>query len=790
MESTKENDASVLAPSQEDAIAAQTSTPVANKTRRALRKRMDSTVDESVLHPGPPKTPGTPGSRTLGSETPRRSCRKSVRPPIDYEDIVRSAKKLIPDDVDDQEEEEQTAVQKWKLAEVGRSTRKRNRKSKRLAGKKPKTEQDEPESTGIDSGVKDAEAPIEESEDKLEQSAVEETQAEKNLEHLKDVKEMQPENKLDQSVAEEMQTEDKLEHLKDVKEMQPENKLDQSEAEEMQTEDKLEHLKDVKKIQPEDKLEQSEAKELQPEVTGLLPDIQDGCQKPQHAGDVVEKSELLDSKSKNKASSRKSSRVSRKANTPAAATAKKKRINNYKHIVGDEDIEDLGLTPLEDPGEKTLLETQLLPLAFAEEFGKKRETMPESTAVTERVIQEEEMPLQPLNDVLLEDEEMASLIMLDDDDEAEKPTLNTTFDADDIKQEDQSVILLDSPIVHPVSEGQKSSIKVVLTTTDDKTETLLNLEHASQKPKGYPFATPFTTKVNFSDFPEPSGSNQNKLEAEPRYGRRRSKSASQLDDTMSRTVTFRSSPIEIVSVVDIDNRWKEANNTNNVTNRRRRSKSLDERKGFTSRLPKPRIQPLPKPKPVTPSQVKKRTKLPDFSALHQKEFAKMESLVDHVERKAERAKILTTSALKKPLGSAAKQAQSSTSAAERSQGPRPKASKKIDLAADRSVVAENPDKKLPPSRLPLKSALNVTAVPRPAFNLSTATAKSFNATICSKSAESQKDKLVERRQRHMDMFKGRAATKGQDKKSEFIRGVRLNRRFELQMQHRKHLEED
>ncbi|KAH8264673.1 hypothetical protein KR038_011967, partial [Drosophila bunnanda] len=704
-----ENDASVLARSQEDAIAAQTNTPVANKTRRAMRKRMDSTVEEALLHSVPPKTPGTPGSRTLDSETPRRSCRKSVRPPIDYEDIVRSAKKLISDEVDDQEEEEQTAVQKWNVAEVGRSTRsKRNRKSKRLAGKKPKVDQDESESTGIDSSGKGAEVPMEQPEDKLDQPGAEETQAE---------------DKLEQSEVEEMQTEDKLEHLNDVKEMQPENKPAE-----------LEVLKDVKEMQPEDKLEQLK--------------------------------------------------------------------------------DDLGLTPLdavsyEDPGEKTLENDQMIPLAFAEEFAKKKETIPESDGVTEQVVQEEEMPLQPLNALLLEDEEMASLIMLDDDDEAEKPPLNTTFDADDIKQEDQSVILVGSPIVQPVSEGQKSSIRVVLTTTEDKNETLLNLEHASQKPKGYPFPTPFITKIDLSDFPGTSGSNQNKLEAEPRCGRRRSKSASQLDDTMSRTVTFRNSPIEIVSVVDIDNRWKEATKTNSkllpwhipidfsssysfsdVTNRRRRSKSLDERNGFTSRLPKPRIQPLPKPKPVTPSQVKKRTKLPDFSALHQKEFAKMESLVDHVERKAERAKILTTSALKKPLGSAAKQAQSSTSAAERSQVTRPKASKKIDMAADRTEAAGNPDKKLPPSRLPLKSALNVTAVPRPAFNLSTATAKSFNATICSKPAESQKDKLSERRQRHMDMFKGRAATKAQDKKSELIRGVRLNRRFELQMQHRKHLEED
>ncbi|XP_017023692.1 transcriptional regulator ATRX homolog [Drosophila kikkawai] len=725
MESTKENDAGVLAPSQEDAIAAETNTPVAKKTRQAMRKRMDSTVDESELHSEPPKTPGTMGSGALGSETPRRSCRKSVRPPIDYEDIVRSAKKLISDEIDVQEEGQQPAVHKWNAAEVGKSTRKRARKSKRMTSKKLKAEQDEQGSTGTE----------------------------------------QPGDKL--------QEEDKPEQLKD--------NLKQSDVQEMQAEDKPEQLKDnlkqpdVKEMQPEDKLEQSGLKEKQPGVN--------------EAEDIIE---MPKSKSKNKTVSRKSYRVTKKADTPAQSTLKKKRNAIYKHIVGDEDIEELGLTPLdaesceEDAGEKTLQNDKMVPLALEEKFAKTPETLGESYGVGGQAVQEEEMPLQPL-----EEEEMASLIMLDDDDEAEVRPLNTTFDADDIKQEDLSVILVDSPLVESVREGPKSSIKVVLTNSDDKNETLLNLEYTSQKPKGNPFPMPFVTKTELFDSSEPSESDQNKLKAEPRYGRRRSKSANGLnDDTMSRTVSFRNSPIEIVSVAEIDHRWKEAAAPKNVTNRRKRSKSLDEKIVFTSRLPKPKIQGLPKPKPVTPSQVKKRTKLPDFSALHQKEFAKMESLVDHVERKAERAKILTTSALKKPLGSAAKQAQGFTSAAERIQGARPKASKKFDIAAVSTVAAKNPEKSLPPSRLPLKSAHNVTAVPRPAFNLSTATVKTFNATFSSKPAEPRKDKLAERRQRHMDMFKGRAATKAPDKKAAIIRGVRTNRRFELQMQHRKHLEED
>lgn len=54
---------------------------------------------------------------------------------------------------------------------------------------------------------------------------------------------------------------------------------------------------------------------------------------------------------------------------------------------------------------------------------------------------------------------------------------------------------------------------------------------------------------------------------------------------------------------------------------------------------------------VTPQKAKPtRTKLPNFAAIHQKHFEKMENLVDHVNRKAERAKILTNSASKDRVG--------------------------------------------------------------------------------------------------------------------------------------------
>lgn len=157
----------------------------------------------------------------------------------------------------------------------------------------------------------------------------------------------------------------------------------------------------------------------------------------------------------------------------------------------------------------------------------------------------------------------------------------------------------------------------------------------------------------------------------------------------------------------------------------------------------------------------------------------MESLVDHVERKAERAKVLTNSALKLASGTKKHQAASS----KEDYAVRPKALKKIELSAKTVAPLEASKEKALPSRLPLKNAANVPS--RPAFNLSTSVGSSFNTTLSSRPAL---DKLAERKQRHMEMFKGRTTDK--NKRGDLIKGVRSNRRFELQMQHRRHITEE
>ncbi|XP_070073553.1 enolase-phosphatase E1 isoform X2 [Drosophila takahashii] len=720
MESNIDNDAidvGVLAPcdqENEDAnlnvkIAAAVGTPVAKKTRRAVLKRNNAISErDSPTLQDPPKTPGTPGNlRLTTTETPRRSCRKSVRPAIDYDDIiVRSAKKIIAAAPADDPEDEEPSTHKWSAAEVGKNSRKRSRKSKRMTSKKQKTEKALPE-------------------------------------------------------------------------------------------DKIEEQQEAEDDRPQEKVEETQEQEETTEVPS----------------DTVEK----------------------------AAENQDKESKPTKYAVSEADIDELGLCPLEidsqeedekeipaeeatstAPQDKDQDKTLVQEETKEEGIQKPEEEDKQAVETAKPAGQNEESTISVVTDeqAILE-EEMPSLLVENEDlDEPEKSPLNTTYDADEktaadasiilivtpdkqpdvsTSDLDASVILVESSVPKPKIPEEKPPIKVVLTTADDKNQTLLNLADVASpkgskplKSKGFRFPTPYKARpmFNFTDTMEAFEENHKNKSLiqpeEPKYERKRSKSASDWNNTMSRTVTFQS-PIDITTCEDIDKRWKGLQK-NNVNHRRRRSKSLDESRCKVSRIPKPSRGVIPLNKTITPSKVNKRTKMPNFAAMHEKQFAKMESLLDHVERKAERAKVLTNSVQKQLPGSTAKKAAQSSISVE--QRERPKALKKINLTVDRTMVIEHSSDKLNSSRLPLKTtapALNVA--PKPAFNLSTSTVKTFNATFSSRPAESQDNKLAERRQRRIEMFKGRT-TKEQKEKGEFIRGVRLNRRFELQMQHRRHLEED
>ncbi|XP_036324405.1 uncharacterized protein LOC118737767 [Rhagoletis pomonella] len=355
-------------------------------------------------------------------------------------------------------------------------------------------------------------------------------------------------------------------------------------------------------------------------------------------------------------------------------------------------------------------------------------------------------------------------------------------------------------------------------------------------------------------------------------------------DNRRKNVTFYSPANQTTILEDLDTRIvqsvkknygaKTGGNVSFVTQRRKRSMSFDEALINKS---KSRSQ-TPSKIHMTPQKAKAaRTKLPNFAAIHQKHFEKMENLVDHVNRKAERAKILINSATKQRVASAQKEAKTQHGVGTPSAvAEKPKAVKRIDLPDSsnstftqtsntslykavettrkdlndsklpiprvgvckpmlgmQTAQKENRQVNLPDPRLgiikphtttkassknkqltPAKNAFKPTQTrqaPKPAFNLSTALESHFNYTkldvatasfakthtkakSAPPAAMSIDEKIAKRRQRHMDMFKARGAnartTPGTAEKNygQLIRGVRSNRRFELQMAHRKNME--
>lgn len=137
---------------------------------------------------------------------------------------------------------------------------------------------------------------------------------------------------------------------------------------------------------------------------------------------------------------------------------------------------------------------------------------------------------------------------------------------------------------------------------------------------------------------------------------------------------------------------------------------------------------------------------------------------------------------------------------------------KIPLTTTKSKTTVAPSSMLPKKHLQPTQSFNVSSntnysfKQKPTFNLSTQVAAGSSSTASSRLAANtsiaqkkttttgltNQDKMASRLQRHMDMFKGRvpAARAGvaSRKNEAAIKGVRSNRRFELQMQHRKNIE--
>ncbi|XP_017874743.1 PREDICTED: FK506-binding protein 5 isoform X2 [Drosophila arizonae] len=656
-------------------------TPVAKKTRRAvLQKQNESILNRETVPDDDelmslPKTPSA--SIRKACETPRRSARKSVRPTLDYTDIIEknllsSASKEKKDTtIVDKENLDEEKTQKWSVAEVGRTSGKRSRKSKKTKSSKVEKEQQK------------------RNDDEKEQKQEDE-----------DMKE-QVENKEDDEMKEqeeqnEVKTEKKELEEEDSKQLEVTEAITVSTSPNAYDENKKEkcneEIRDKKPFEPtpvEIKVE-------------LCPDIID--------------------------------------NDVKSVQEQDQKIAVFK----ENDMDELGLCPLE------------------------AEHQPE------------------------EDDEMPSLIMIDDGDTENE--LNVTFDADDKAHADEVMPAL------CIMEEQQIDV-------DLKQPEAADIESDSTKPKAYRFPTPFKRKIQ-TEFADCEASSSGIFSENPRQ--RRSKSVPRSNETKAKGVTFYS-PVEMANVNDIDKRWENLNNSN-VTKRRKRSKSL-EPNPMPSRIPKMKQYP-PIKSTVTPSKLKARTKLPNFAAIHQKQFEKMENLVEHMERKAVRAKVLTSSAVKLQQQ---QQSERTATSAMKQTPVRLRAVKKIEvpsysltplkpeevervklLPTPRKIVGVTQPKSLVPARPALSS--NKT-VPRPAFNLSTSvTSKLFIPAVSGPGSiqsiakvkpgdrdDTMQNKLEARRKRHMEMFKGRS---GHEKRSEIVRGVRSNRRFELQMQHRRQLDEN
>jgi len=216
----------------------------------------------------------------------------------------------------------------------------------------------------------------------------------------------------------------------------------------------------------------------------------------------------------------------------------------------------------------------------------------------------------------------------------------------------------------------------------------------------------------------------------------------------------------------------------------------------------------------TPAKAK--IKVPNFKAIHEQQFKRMESIVDHAQRKAERAKRLATPSklpslpeirekksengavskipTRKPLAKVSSsenilhQIKNRTIKRSNSAETRPKPSTSSKIPTSKETESQiGSGKKILPRILDANTKVsNVAKFTASSKKPTVALSKSISKE--GSSSQSMRAKVEERRERNMSLYKGNAVKAGLDhrKKNEnVLKGVRLNRRFELQMQHRR-----
>lgn len=191
-----------------------------------------------------------------------------------------------------------------------------------------------------------------------------------------------------------------------------------------------------------------------------------------------------------------------------------------------------------------------------------------------------------------------------------------------------------------------------------------------------------------------------------------------------------------------------------------------------------------------------RKDMPDFKAIHEARFKKMESIVEHEKRKADRAKRLVTPSKSLPvIGQVAPNLPLVVEKQQLSKIPTRKPLTKISQipqkrtfkrskSADQNI-AEELEKPVIASKLPQRSL----SQDKPKIKFTIGQVKTSTTTSTATSAYRARTKVEDRREKNMSLHKSNVSMRGnageiRKKNDNLLKGVRLNRRFELQMQHR------